>query len=65
MGTATINQELTNNHQQNYVDPIVVHSAETNQNSESHTSTYQCRYCPKSYKRFGNLKNHEIVCSKK
>lgn len=65
LGTGTRTQESKNDTEQNYTNPIVINSIETNQDSENQQNTYQCRYCQKSYKRFGNLKNHEIVCSKK
>jgi hypothetical protein len=65
LGTGTRTQESKNNTEQNYTNPIVINSIETNQVSENQQNTYQWRYCQKSYKRFGNLKNHEIVCSKK
>jgi hypothetical protein len=65
LGTGTRTQESKNYTEQNYTNPIVINSIETNQDSENQQNTYQCRYCQKSYKRFGNLKNHEIVCSKK
>jgi len=58
-------QETKNNVDQTITNPIVYNTTETNQVTEIQHSMYKCRYCQKSYVRFGNLKNHEIVCSKK
>jgi hypothetical protein len=65
LGTGPITQETKNDVDQTITNPIVYNTTETNQVTEIQHSMYKCRYCQKSYVRFGNLKNHEIVCSKK